>query len=103
MAAEQSPKQGIAPDVKIQAPTRTFDFKAIEDSRPDWTDTKFKMTKTLKPNWQFGDGAANKDAKNEAVEIDPYEEGRTPWSNYKLITSAVVPRPIAVVRYAEVT
>lgn len=103
MNAEGSPKRGNAPDVKIQAPTRTFDFKSVEDGRPDWTNTKFRMTKTLDPDWQFGDGAANKNAKNDAVEIDPYEDGRAPWSNYKLITSAVVPRPIAVVRYAAMT
>lgn len=28
------------------------------------------------------------------MEIDPYEEGRPATSNYKLLISAIVPRPI---------
>ncbi|CZT14954.1 related to conserved protein/domain typically associated with flavoprotein oxygenases, DIM6/NTAB family [Ramularia collo-cygni] len=76
------------------------DFKATEDSRPDWNEsTPFLWTKTKKPDWKLGDGANNKDdlARTNQISIDPHEEGRDPALNYRLITSAVIPRPTAVV------
>ncbi|KAM0543147.1 hypothetical protein ACHAPJ_012489 [Fusarium lateritium] len=38
-----------------------------------------------------GEGAVSKH-----IEIDPYQEGRSPYSNYRLLISAIVPRPIGL-------
>ena len=73
------------------------DFKKVEASRPDWKeDAKFDFTKTKQPEWKYGDGANDGGASlnKKYVEIDPYEDGRPPAFNYKLLISAVTPRPI---------
>ncbi|KAM5365340.1 hypothetical protein ACJZ2D_011056 [Fusarium nematophilum] len=78
------------------------DFKGVEASRPDWDEaSKIRYTKTVNPDWSFGDGAnrihdAAAAAKSH-VAIDPHEPGRSPGFNYKLLISAIVPRPIAFV------
>ncbi|KAI8671641.1 Flavin-Reduct domain-containing protein [Fusarium keratoplasticum] len=77
------------------------DFKGVEASRPEWNvESKFRYTKTVNPDWKFGDGA-NKlhegDAGKKHVAIDPHEEGRNPGFNYKFLISAITPRPIAFV------
>lgn len=73
------------------------DFKEVESSRPEWREeAKPSYTRTLKPDWKPGSGANDNGASLEKnhVEIDPYAEGRPPVLNYKLLISAVVPRPI---------
>lgn len=75
------------------------DFPAVQASRPDW-DPKpsgFKYTKPPNLDWQIGDGANDKSVGEGKghVEIDPYEEGRPAVFNYKLLISAIIPRPIA--------
>ncbi|KAK3368248.1 hypothetical protein B0H63DRAFT_528620 [Podospora didyma] len=75
------------------------DFKATETSRPPFdTASKFRFTQTVSPTWKFGDGANNTSSPSPAVPhvtIDPYAKGRSAAFNYKLLISAVVPRPIA--------
>ena len=75
------------------------DFKTVEASRPDWDKTKeFAYSKTPAPNWSFGDGANDKTFANiPHIEIDPHAEGRPAVFNYKLLISAVIPRPIGFV------
>lgn len=78
------------------------DFKKVEAARPDWDEAaRFRYTKTVDPAWAFGDGAnrlrSAADAHRKHVAIDPYEDGRPAGFNYKLLISAVVPRPIAFV------
>ena len=81
------------------------DFKGVEASRPDWdTGRRFGYTKTPDPNWTWGDGAnhlhgdsAQQQKQHEHVAIDPYEAGRPSPFNYKLLISAIVPRPIGFV------
>ena len=77
------------------------DFKAVEASRPAWSQTEdgFKFTQTSNPAWKLGDGANDNGAslKHEHIEIDPYADGRPAVSNYKLLISAIVPRPIGFV------
>ncbi|CAK7237316.1 hypothetical protein SBRCBS47491_009934 [Sporothrix bragantina] len=73
------------------------DFKSVESSRPDWEEaSEWHYTKTRQPGWQWGqggnDGGASLDKKH--VEIDPHESGRPPSFNYKLLISAIIPRPI---------
>lgn len=72
------------------------DFNKVQASRPDWDESKqWNFTKTRNPNWTYGSGATDKSGNSKShVEIDPYEEGRQPVANYKLLISGIVPRPI---------
>jgi hypothetical protein len=76
------------------------DFKAVEASRPAWrADETVTYTQTAQPDWQFGGGGNDngESLKKKHVEIDPYEEGRPVVSNYKLLISGIVPRPVGFV------
>lgn len=75
------------------------DFKAVEASRPPFDkSTSFHYTQTPKPDWTPGSGANTaSDANKQHRSIDPYEQGRPVVHNYKLLISAVVPRPIGFV------
>ncbi|KAI1175852.1 FMN-binding split barrel [Nemania sp. FL0916] len=81
--------------------SRHPDFKTVEASRPDWDSSAgFRFTKTADPNWTPGSGANSLDASGASaqhVAIDPYEAGRPPVFNYKLLISAITPRPIGFV------
>ncbi|KAH8698952.1 hypothetical protein BGW36DRAFT_396578 [Talaromyces proteolyticus] len=72
----------------------------LEGSLPDFDRAaEIKYSKPPNPAWKKGDGANDAGAslgKNH-VEIDPYAEGRSLFSNYKLLVSGVVPRPVAFV------
>lgn len=79
------------------------DFKKVEASRPDWREKVTEdgggpplYTKTRDPAWKLGQGGNDNDKslEKEHVSIDPYEEGRPAVFNYKLMISAIVPRPI---------
>lgn len=74
------------------------DFAIVEKTRPIFNnDTGVEFTKTPNPSWRAGDGASDEDwQSHKSITIDPYEEGRGPWLNYKLLISATVPRPIAL-------
>ena len=76
------------------------DFKQVEASRPDWAASKgWDYTKTKEPGWKLGQGAndGGQCLEKKHVEIDPYEEGRSPANNYKLLISGIIPRPIGFV------
>lgn len=76
------------------------DFSAVQASRPDFDRSKtWQYTKVPNPNWKLGDGAndGGECLKKKHVEIDPYAEGRPAVFNYKLMISAIVPRPIGFV------
>ena len=51
------------------------------------------------PDWKPGMGAndGGEWAKHDHVEIDPYQDGRPATFNYKLLISAIIPRPIGFV------
>jgi hypothetical protein len=73
------------------------DFKKVEDSRPTWSEeAAWNFSKTRNPDWKLGDGGNDngESLKKSHVEIDPYEEGRPATFNYKLLISAIVPRPV---------
>ena len=75
-------------------------FKAVEASRPDWEESQqFHFTKTRDPDWKLGDGPNDKGKclEHEHVEIDPDDPQRPAVFNYKLLISAIVPRPIGFV------
>jgi flavin reductase (DIM6/NTAB) family NADH-FMN oxidoreductase RutF len=72
-------------------------FKEVEKSRKPWDQSlSFNVKQTINPNWKYGDGANDGGAslKIPHIEIDPYEEGRPAVANYKLLISAIIPRPI---------
>jgi flavin reductase (DIM6/NTAB) family NADH-FMN oxidoreductase RutF len=73
------------------------DFSKVEAERPPFDQgSKWRFTRTPKPEWKPGEGA--NDASNLSLshrEIDPYAEGRPAVHNYKLLISSIVPRPIA--------
>jgi flavin reductase (DIM6/NTAB) family NADH-FMN oxidoreductase RutF len=76
------------------------DFATVQASRPDFDhDAPLKYTKPPNPEWKKGDGANDGGAclEKEHVEIDPYEQGRRTGSNYKLLISGFVPRPIGLI------
>jgi flavin reductase (DIM6/NTAB) family NADH-FMN oxidoreductase RutF len=87
--------------------SRHPDFKTVEASRPDWdTSSNFHLTKTADPSWTYGSGANNLDEARSLstsesskghVKINPYEAGRPPIFNYKLLISAITPRPIGFI------
>jgi flavin reductase (DIM6/NTAB) family NADH-FMN oxidoreductase RutF len=77
------------------------DFKTVEASRPPFdASTTFTLTQTPNPNWSFGSGAnnilTNSDRSHKHRVIDPHASGRPSAFNYKLLISAIVPRPIAL-------
>ena len=72
-------------------------FAEVQASRPDWrADKEWNMTKTKEPNWKLGQGGndGGESLKKNHVEINPYEDGRPAVSNYKLLISGIIPRPI---------
>ncbi|KAI0436546.1 FMN-binding split barrel [Xylaria telfairii] len=82
--------------------SRHPDFKTVEASRPDWdTSATARYTKTADPSWTAGSGAnhlaSTAPAARQHIAIDPYEEGRPATFNYKLLISAITPRPIGFV------
>lgn len=76
------------------------DFKSVESTRPSFDNSSsFHYTQTPSPEWKYGSGA-NQLAVNQDKDhvcIDPYEENRPVPFNYKLLISAITPRPIAFV------
>lgn len=75
------------------------DFKKVEDARPAWKETTLEFTKTKQPDWKLAKGPndGGESLKKDHVEIDPYQDGRPAVFNYKLLISAIIPRPIGFV------
>ena len=70
------------------------DFKAVETSRPPFaTGPAFHYTQTPQPDWKPGNGA-NTPSTAQHREVNPYADGRPVVHNYKLLISAIVPRPV---------
>jgi flavin reductase (DIM6/NTAB) family NADH-FMN oxidoreductase RutF len=75
------------------------DFKAVEASRPPFdTSISFHYTQTPKPDWKPGSGPNTPSSLTKPHRsINPYEDGRPVVHNYKLLISAIVPRPVGFV------
>lgn len=76
------------------------DFKSVESSRPVYDKSAvFQFTQTPSPNWKPGDGSNDNGEclQKGHIAIDPHEEGRPSVHNYKLLISAIVPRPIGFI------
>ncbi|KAI0870357.1 hypothetical protein GGS24DRAFT_475482 [Hypoxylon argillaceum] len=102
VAKAPSPPRSRSIATTTASMSRHPDFKTVEASRPDWdTSSNFRYTKTADPNWTPGSGANALDSASAAaakhVAIDPYEPGRAPTLNYKLLISAITPRPIGFI------
>ncbi|EGZ71770.1 hypothetical protein NEUTE2DRAFT_110702, partial [Neurospora tetrasperma FGSC 2509] len=104
MSTEPSAAEKSAAFEKVLKRNPHGDFKAVEASRPAFDPSpKFTYFQTPQPDWAYGTGANSLAAsaetkKNEQhIIVDPYTEGRPPAFNYKLLISAIVPRPIALV------
>lgn len=85
---------------KLVGRNRHPDFTKVQASRPDWEHTRsWHLTKTVDPDWKLGRGAndGGENLNKKHVAIDPYEDGRPAVFNYKLLISAIVPRPIGFV------
>lgn len=76
------------------------DFKQVEGGREPYVKREWSQRQTPKPSWRAGSGANDLDPEWKSkgiVDIDPYEDGRPAGFNYKLLISAIVPRPIGFV------
>ncbi|EMG50555.1 hypothetical protein SBY92_001359 [Candida maltosa Xu316] len=75
------------------------DFNKVENERPQFKyDKVWEYTQIPDKDWKVGSGANDDSWKaHKKLEIDPYQEGRTPVDNYKTLISGVVPRPIGFV------
>ncbi|KAI2823534.1 hypothetical protein CBS133816_9060 [Aspergillus niger] len=97
--------------LNLYSPSRAFsqtstmfkvgdDFEKKQASRPGFKrDVPVTFSQPPNPSWKQGEGAndGGESLKKNHIEIDPYEEGRPAASNYKLLISGIVPRPIALI------
>ncbi|EAA28471.2 hypothetical protein GE21DRAFT_4540 [Neurospora crassa] len=108
MSTEPSAAEKSAAFEKVLKRNPHGDFKAVEASRPAFDPSpKFTYFQTPQPDWAYGSGAnslaasasaeTKKKDEQQHIVVDPYTEGRPPAFNYKLLISAIVPRPIALV------
>lgn len=67
---------------------------APEGSKLAWKQLSFSTSSSPTAPQGKGDAADGKSTAFGYVEIDPYEQGRSPFANYSLLISAIVPRPI---------
>lgn len=76
------------------------DFKTVESGRDAYVRRPWTQVQTPLPSWKAGGGANRLDPgwrEKAIVDIDPHEPGRPAGFNYKLLISAIVPRPIGFV------
>ena len=76
------------------------DFDKVQGEREAYPNKPWQQYKTPQPDWAIGGGAnklrSNGDGDKKHIAIDPYEDGRPAAFNYKLLISAIVPRPIGL-------
>ncbi|KAG5982525.1 hypothetical protein E4U55_001775 [Claviceps digitariae] len=85
------------------------DFDKVQASRPRPSDRPFTYTQTALPSWTFGSGANTSSSSSSSsssppsastppghISIDPHSPSRSSLLNYKLLTSAITPRPVAL-------
>ncbi|KAL8662231.1 MAG: hypothetical protein Q9202_004913 [Teloschistes flavicans] len=102
---EQKPNDPAASEIR-QDSEKTVgrnphpNFAKVQAARPDWRpEESWHLIKTVDPDWKLGRGAndGGKGLEKRHVEIDPYEDGRPAVFNYKLLISAIIPRPVGFV------
>ncbi|CCX32804.1 hypothetical protein FPQ18DRAFT_302423 [Pyronema domesticum] len=75
--------------------SRHPDFKTLEASRPAFPEQKLVYSKTPNPDWKPCTPAPTNNHTH--ISLDPNDPARAPGENYKLLISAVVPRPVGFV------
>ncbi|MCJ1452946.1 hypothetical protein MMC28_003291 [Mycoblastus sanguinarius] len=83
--------------------SKHFDFKSVEATRSDFESAvPITVTKSPCPNWKYGEGEGDNGVSllKKHVEIDPFAPDRPMMSNYKLLISGIVPRPIGFISTA---
>lgn len=75
------------------------DFGKVQRERPPFEDdAEWHYTQTKDINWKVGQGATSDSwKKHKKIELDPYANDRNPIDNYKMLISAITPRPIGFV------
>lgn len=78
---------------------RTRNFEKLQSTRPDFdhSNKPIPVTKSPNPAWQYGDGDPTYDPSKKHREVDPYAPNRQMVSNYRLLISAIAPRPIGFI------
>lgn len=77
-----------------RAPT---DFTKTQSTRPPFIPNKpITLTQSPNPSWSYGSGVPNP-SQHTHISIDPYAPTRTPRSNYNLLISSILPRPIGFI------
>ena len=72
-------------------------FAETEAQRPDFDHAKpIETTKSPYPTWDYGQGVPDHGASQsqEHHEVDPYAPDRPSVNNYRLLVSAIAPRPV---------
>ena len=75
---------------------RVTNFDQVQASRPnfDGSNKPIIVTKHPDPCWEYGQGVRGHSFDAKHIEIDPYASDRPMISNYRLLVSGIVPRPI---------
>ena len=75
------------------------EFKELEKKRPDFdSEKRFVVSKSPNTNWKLGDGAHDDEWKKyKKMSVSAYSDTRPPINNYKLLVSAITPRPIGLI------
>lgn len=100
MASTSTSAKEAIDEEKIVQRNPHSDFKSIESSRPVYDKSlAFHFTQTPSPNWKPGGGSNDNGEclRKNHIAIDPHAEGRPSVYNYKLLISAIVPRPIGFI------
>lgn len=101
---ESSHEKGVVSEHKAGSEASVVpkhsNFKEVEATRPDFDhEAPIKVVKSPNPSWKYGQGVNDGGAslRKKHVEIDPYAQGRPMMSNYNLLVSGIVPRPIGFI------
>lgn len=70
--------------------------KDTDSTREPFSPKEWKLVQSPRPDFHAGDGGALV-AGATKIQVDPYGEGRSVVDNYRLLTSAVTPRPVGLV------
>ncbi|KAE8380556.1 hypothetical protein BDV26DRAFT_257237 [Aspergillus bertholletiae] len=92
---KESESEAAQKSYKIVQDVRNF--AVTEAQRPDFDHAKaIETTKSPYPAWDYGQGVPDDGASlsQEHHEVDPYAPGRLSVNNYRLLVSAIAPRPV---------
>lgn len=85
---------------KVSVVSKHGDFKKVEATRLEFDHrAPINVVKSPDPNWKYGQGVNDDDinSQKKQVEIDPSAEDGPMMSNYRLLVSGIIPRPIGFI------